>query len=234
MPGRLRKFWETLTGAHMPTAKSIADDPTHMHNIPKVQEEKPHLPIVWWIIIGMVIVGFFINIFMRGGLVVWPFIFAVAVLLIINDASEKNAVGVPPFQAYALFFGTLIIFFLFVALVSKINAWLVILLVIAAAVYVARDWKIRRQKRNAIDKLRLAGLCVVCKTPVGSGVNDVCPNCGTLVNPERLNLFHLGRAISMRAQASNARQALTGSKPGRSDVKAQKLQQQRGYRYKKK
>jgi Ca2+/Na+ antiporter len=230
----LSKKWERFTGAHLPTAQSIANDPTHMHSIPKTAEEKTHLPIVWWIIIGMAIVGFFVNIFLRGGLVVWPFIFAVAVLLVINDASEKNAVGVPPFQAYALFFGTLIAFFLFVMLVSTINAWLVILLVIAASVYVIRDWKIRREKRNALDKLRLAGLCVVCKTPVGSGVNDACPNCGTLVNPERLNLFHMGRAISMRAQSNNARQVLSGNKPGRTQVKAQKLQQQRGYRYKKK
>jgi Ca2+/Na+ antiporter len=231
---RLRKSWEKFTGQHLPTAQSIADDPTHIHSIPTVEEEKPHLPLVWWIIIAMVIVGFFVNVFLRGGLVVWPFIFAVAVLLVINDASEKNAVGVPPFQAYALFFGTLLVFFLFVMFVSKINPWLLMLLIAAAAVYVARDWKIRREKRNAADKLRLAGLCVTCKTPVRDGVSDACPNCGTLVNPERLNLFHLGRTISMRAQANNARQVLSGTKPGRVDVKLQKLQEQRGYRYKKK
>src|ERR1700733_6736106 len=117
MLSRLRKSWERFTGQHLPTAQSIADDPTHIHSIPTVEEEKLRLPIVWWIIIAMVIAGFLVNIFLRGGLVVWPFIFAGAVLLVINDAAEKNGVGVPPLQAYALFFGTLVVLFLFVMLV---------------------------------------------------------------------------------------------------------------------
>src|SRR5450432_1671751 len=142
MLDRIRKSWDRFTGKHLPTAQSIANDPAHIHSVPTVKKEKARLPLVWWIIIGMVIVGFFVNIFMRGGLVVWPFIFAVAVLLIVNDASDKNAVGVPPFQAYALFFGVLLGFFLFVMLVSTINPWLLMLLVVAAGVYVARDWKI--------------------------------------------------------------------------------------------
>jgi Ca2+/Na+ antiporter len=205
-------------------------DPT----TPIDQKEHFAIPGVWLIVIGLVIAGTIINFSIHNSMVVWPFVFAVAALLIINDASDRTGAGVPPIQAYALFFGTLIVFFIFVALVSRINAWLFLVLLAGASVYVVRDWKRRREKKIEIDRLRVAGLCIRCGMPVRNDVDAQCENCGQLVNPERLNLFHIGKAISLRANSNNARQVLTGQKPARSDIKLQKMQQQRAYRYKKK
>jgi hypothetical protein len=192
-------------------------------------EERVKLPTVWIIVLCLVGAGFIAHIVLAylgfGGLVLWPFIAAVCVLLIINAAAE-NAVGVPPFQAYALFGGTFVAFFLFVMLVSKVvNPWLVILLVIGSAIYLARDWKERKVKDRELERRRLAGLCVKCCEKVETGIEDVCRNCGTPVNPERLDLFRLGRAISLRSQraSGSAREVLGGTKLGKGELHMQKL-----------
>jgi hypothetical protein len=200
-------------------------------------EERVHLPIVWLIVLGLVGVGIvahiLLAIYSSGGLIVWPFIFAVAVLLIVNDAASQNAAGVPPFQAYALFFGTLLGFFLFVFLVSQtINPWVIVILVIGVSVYLGYDWNKRRAHERELARRRLAGLCIRCLQPVKSGIEDECQNCGMPVNPERLNLFRLGKAISNKAQSTRARQTLTGGGPTKADVKLKNLQQTRAYRYK--
>lgn len=205
---------------------------------PIEQEPQAKIPTVWLAVFGLVGAGIVIHVLLRifvgGGLVIWPFIFSVCVLLIVNSASDEHAAGVTPFQAYALFFGTLLGFFVFVALVSTINPWVVILLTLAAGAYLVRDWMLRREKQRQIDRLRLAGLCVKCRAPVGDAPDELCPQCGMPVNPERLSLIQLGRAISNRARSVNARQVLTGTKPGRAAATAARLRQQSAYRYKRK
>ncbi|MGH7176278.1 MAG: hypothetical protein ACREJC_02755 [Tepidisphaeraceae bacterium] len=193
-------------------------------NAPIKVEERAQVPVVWLVVVGLVIVGLIVNIFMVGGLVIWPFVFAVATLLIVNDAANRNAVGVPPIQAYGLFCAVFLAFFLFVALVSTINPWLVVMFALAVGVFLVRDWKRRRDRQRDIARRRMSGCCVRCDSPVGSGIEEVCENCGLPVNPDRLSLFNLGRMIETRARGANARQVLTGGKPSRSDLKMQKLQ----------
>ncbi len=231
MASRLHRFWDTLTGKDLPLSGSINNDPTHVHKLPTVKDEKFRLPFVWYIVFGLVLIGLVVNIFLAGGMIVWPFVFAVSLLLLSNDASDRHGVGVPPLQAYALFGGTLAALFLFVALVSTINLWLLGVLLLAGTAYVARDWAQRRSKQRALNLRRLAGLCVRCGTPVKNGLDERCSACGTPVNPERLSLFQLGRAITMKAQPSKARQVLTGRTPTRSDLKMQKLQERRSTRF---
>jgi hypothetical protein len=202
-------------------------------------DEKIKLPVVWIIVLSLVGVGVVIHIilwyFLGSGLVIWPFVFSICVLLIINDAAEQTGGGMPALQAYGAFFGTLIGLFLFIMLVSKtINPWILILAVIGSAFYLVRDWKQRKQKQLEINRRREAGLCVRCCEPVTDGLEDFCLNCGMPVFPERLDLFRLGRAIAMRAESrpGSARQVLTGTKPNRSDAKLQNLQnQQRAAKY---
>lgn len=200
-------------------------------------EERVKLPMIWFIIMGLVVVGFIanltINIFASGGLSVWPFIAAVSLLLVINQASDENAVGVPPLQAYGLFAGVLVGFFIFVALVSRINPWVVVALTLGAGAWLVYDWKLRLDKQRELQRRRLAGLCVRCLTPVKDGLDEFCPNCDLPVNPERLNLFRLGKAIANKAQSGKTRAVLTGQKPGQVHKKLQNLQQARAYKYKK-
>jgi hypothetical protein len=201
-------------------------------------EERIKLPVVWFVVLGLVGAGIVLHIVLAfvigGGLLIWPFVFAVCVLLLINQAAEENGAGVPPFQAYAMFVGTLVGLFLFVMLVSKtINPWLLIVLVIGAGVYVVRDWGMRKKRQIEIDRRRAAGLCLRCCQPVTNGAEDVCENCGLPVNQERMDLFRLGRAMSMKDRAGDKmRQSLTGSGPKRADIKFQNLQQARAAHYK--
>jgi len=206
---------------------------------PVKMEEQVKLPKAWIMVLCIVGAGIVAQIifWIMGihAIVIWPFIFAVAVLLILNDASDQSAAGIPPFQVYALFAGTLLGMSLFVFIVSQtINPWLIILGVIGVTIYLIRDWGLRKQKEKELDRRRLAGLCVKCVQPIGehNGPEDVCRHCGTAVNAERMNLFRLGKSMSTRVRPDNARQVLTGTKPGRSQVHMQNLQQNSAYRYK--
>src|SRR3954453_20845540 len=98
MLDEIKKIWRTFTGQHLPSASSINNDPDHVFKLPEVEDNDMKLPIVWLVVIAMAVVGFFMTLFMRGGMVVWPFIFAVAVPTIINDTTDRNAVGTPPLQ----------------------------------------------------------------------------------------------------------------------------------------
>lgn len=171
-----------------------------------------------------------------GGLVVWPFIFAVCVMLAINDAAAQNAVGVPPFQAYGLFFGVLFGLFGFVFIVSKtINPYLIFLLVIGSAVYLVKDWKHQKMLQREFERRRLAGVCVRCCEPVTSGPEDVCFNCGRPVNPERMTLLRLARAVQNMARSDVARHTIAGTGPDKYKTKLNKLQEQnKAYKWKRK
>jgi hypothetical protein len=192
-------------------------------------DEHAAVPKVWLVVLGLVAAGAFFHIFMwffnAGGMVIWPFVFAVSVLLVVNDASERNAAGFPPFQIYALFVATLVVMFVFVWMVSTINLWLLAVLMIGVIVHLFRDWQEKKERELEIKRRRLAGVCVRCKTKVSDGLEDVCPNCLTPVHQERLDLFRLAKAINMMKiqRPDSTRAVLSGSKPSRSDVKMHNL-----------
>lgn len=175
-------------------------------------EEQHQLPIVWLIVGGLVLAGFIsnftINLFASGGLSVWPFVFAISTLLILNDLSDQNGVGVPPLQAYGLFLGVLVFLFGFVALISHVNPWVLMALVLLLGVFVARDWRDRKRKELEMAKRRLAGVCVRCLTPVKNDLDAECPECNFPVHPERLTLMRLGRAIAQAGSGGKMRETL--------------------------
>lgn len=206
---------------------------------PVEMEEKIRLPKVWFAVLGIVGAGIVLHIllaiFSSGGMMIWPFLFAACVLLLVNDASAQNGVGVPPFQAYAFFFGTLFGVSGFVWLVSKtINPWIIVIAIIGICIYLANDWKKRKIIEREIQRRRLAGVCIRCREPVTNGLEDICLNCGLLVHAERLNLFRLGKAIANKNMADKARQTLTGASPTKTQIHQQNLHLRKAASYKRK
>lgn len=204
-------------------------------------EDVAKVPKVVLYICGIVAAGMVTQIVfwimgIAGGLVIWPFLFAFCVLLVINDSASQNAVGVPPLQAYGFFFGTLVGLFTVVFLISKaINPYLIILLVVGAAIYVANDWKKQKLRNRALAARRMAGRCVKCNEPVTSGPEDICEHCGTPVHAERMSLLQIGRAVQNMKRGDVARQNIGGTAPDKHKAKLGKLQEQtRAYKYKKK
>ena len=61
---------------------------------PIEMDEKLRLPKVWLVVLGLVGAGIVLHIILAvcglSGLLIWPFIFAVCVLLIISDAAEST------------------------------------------------------------------------------------------------------------------------------------------------
>lgn len=206
---------------------------------PIEMDDKLHLPKVWLVVFGIVGGGILVHtgLWIAGisGMLIWPFIWAVCVLLIISDAADASGGGVAPVAAYATFFGTFIGLMIFVIIVSKtINPWLLLVMLIAAGVYLAKDWKKRRIREKEIQRRRLANLCLRCMEPVTDGIEDICENCGLPVNPDRMNLFRLGKAIQNKAMKDQTRKVLTGQKPTKADAKFAAKQQQRAASYRKK
>lgn len=206
---------------------------------PIQMEEKLLLPRIWLVVFGLVGAGILLHLILWiagiSGLLIWPFIWAVCVLLIVSDAAESHGAGVAPVVAYACYFATLLGFFIFVLLVSKtINPYLLGVLMIAAGVHIAKDWKRRKAREQEIARRRAAQLCLRCCQPVSNGIEDVCEGCGLPVNPERMNLFRLGKAIAQQSLQGHVRQTLTGTKPTRADMKFQAKQQAKAASYRKK
>jgi hypothetical protein len=102
MRGRPMKSHSKMVGnAHGQAdafARSGPDRIDHTIRLPTTQDEKAAVPIVWFVVVGLVAVGALVNIFLPGGIVVWPFVFALSLLLIVNDVSDRHGVGVPPFS----------------------------------------------------------------------------------------------------------------------------------------
>lgn len=175
-------------------------------------QEHHDLPIVWLIIAGLVVAGFIANltidIFASGGLTIWPFIFTISALLIINDFSDKHGAGVPPLHAYGLAMGVLVFFMAFVYLISHVNPWVLMTLVAVLAVFVGRDVQQRKLRDLEIARRRMNHLCIKCLEPVTGEIDALCPNCLFPVHPERLTLMQLGRAISSRGRGKRVREML--------------------------
>lgn len=175
-------------------------------------QELHQVPIVWIIVGVLIALGFIanftINLFASGGLSVWPFIFAASTLLVINDASDQNGVGVPPLHAYGLLLGVLLVFFVVVALISHINPWVLMVLTLGLAVYVGRDWRDRKRKEREVIRRRLAGVCIRCLEPVKNDIDASCPRCDFPVHPERLTMMRLARAIAQAGSGARVRQTL--------------------------
>src|SRR4051794_3747250 len=91
---------------------------------PIEMDEKLRLPKVWLVVLGLVGAGVVVHVLLwtwtksfSQGAIIWPFIWAVCVLLIVSDAAESTGGGIAPTAAYLSFFGTLLGVFLFVVLV---------------------------------------------------------------------------------------------------------------------
>jgi hypothetical protein len=206
---------------------------------PIQMEEKIFLPKVWITVLILVGAGILLHLMLWiwsiGGLLIWPFIFAVCVLLIISDAAESSGGGVKPTAAYTAFFATLVAMFGFVILVSKtINWWVLLIAIGVMCYYLAKDWKQRREREREIERRRAAHLCLRCMHPVTDGIEDICENCGLPVNPERMNLFRLGKAIQNKNQKDLTRKVLMDAKPTKADAKFQAKQMARAASYRKK
>ena|GEM_PF-1311718 len=160
------------------------------------------------IVAAMIVAGAVTNIIVAHGWTVWPFVGAFGILTYINEAADRNGLGIPPLQVYAFFFGAVGVWILMVVLLSTINPVIVILGLIAVA-YRAAQALIRQRERDRLIAARRAdGRCIHCGESFDPNVL-LCESCGEEPNPDEAMLKRIAQIYRTPEEMARTRAALS-------------------------
>ena len=155
----------------------------------------------------LVFIGIFINLAMPHGWTVWPLVMAAGIMLMVNEAADRNGTGLPPLQVYALAGGGLALWMLLVCVLSVFNPIILLIAVIAMGYYCTRRFLEDRKYRKIIAGRRELGLCVHCAHEFDPQMM-YCDNCGREPNPDQAILDRISRVTRTSADVARARAAL--------------------------
>jgi hypothetical protein len=162
------------------------------------------------IVLGMILAGALINLFIPRGWTVWPFVLAFGILTYINEASSRNGQGVPPFQVYSLFVGIAAAWVVAILILWSINP-LILLVGIAVVLYrVIEAFMRQRERDRLIAHRRAQGLCVHCGE-VYDPHAVLCESCGEEPNPDAAVLRRVAQICHSPQDVARARSVLTRS-----------------------
>jgi len=160
------------------------------------------------IVLAMIVAGAVTNIFVAHGWTVWPFVGAFGVLTYINEAADRNGQGIPPFQVYAFFFGTVALWILMVLLLSSINPIIIVLGIIAVG-YRAGQAFIRQRERDRLITVRRAdGRCIHCGELFNTN-SMLCESCGEEPNPDEALLKRVSQIYRSPEEMARTRAMLS-------------------------
>ena len=163
-----------------------------------------------------------IHLFMQDGWTIWPMVPVIGMLIIINEAAERNGQGVPPFQVYGFFALVFGVWILGVIVMSKVNVFIQLLGVGTLAYYSGKAYLAQRERNRIIEARRNEGCCIHCGAS-SDPEETICEECGLEVDPERTSQQRTA-AISLYGKTSDrARQVLTHESLG--NIAARKEQQ---------
>jgi hypothetical protein len=164
------------------------------------------------IIAGMCVVGAVVNLFLPHGWVIWPAVLAVGIMVLINEATSRNAQGLPPLLVYGWVFAALLIW---VAMAVVFSAIFPILLYVGLPLMLGYGIfayvKNRKRQHLAADR-RAKGLCIHCAQPIELGAAQ-CLHCGKDSTPSQLSLFKRFQAGNRTAQDVERTRDLLTPKP---------------------
>jgi hypothetical protein len=189
--------------------------------------------VSYFIILGLIIAGIIVNIFWPQLWIMWPFIFAVAVLSIVHEAAERNGQGVPPLYAYAFLFGVLALWVLIVVLLRVVvNKYVLLFAVIGLGYQCAKAWVQERERTKLIESRRAQGMCIHCGEPIAEKT-AVCLNCGQEPDPlgqrmRRITSIVGGKRDTVRARATIKQESLASSASKREQALLAKRASLRG------
>lgn len=177
-----------------------------------------------YMVIGIaIVVGIIVNIVWPGLWMMWPILFAVAVLSIVHEAAERNGQGVPPLYAYAFLFGILFGWILLVWLMfHAINKYVLLFGIIALGYQCAKAWVQENERRKLIESRRAKGQCIFCGELV-EGKYAHCPNCGNEPDPSGQRLRRVASIVGGRTK--NVARARAAMKQDSNAANASKREQ---------
>jgi hypothetical protein len=176
------------------------------------------------IILGAsIIVGMFINLFFAHGWTVWPAVLAFGILTYMNEAVSRNGQGIPPYQVYAFFISTVVVWFIAVLILSTLNP-IILIIGIGAILYRIIEAMMRQRERDRLIASRRAqGVCLHCGEPYDQNA-VFCENCGEEPNPDDAILKRVAQIYRSDQQVQHARTVLgRTAKPATASSKEQAL-----------
>jgi hypothetical protein len=171
---------------------------------------------------SMVVIGVIVNFFLPHGWVIWPLVMAIGIMLMINEAADRNGEGVPPMHVYAWFASALCLWISMAAIFSAIAKPLLIVGLPVGIFFGTRTYLRNKKKLAIATERRAKGLCVACGHPMNMDIG-CCENCGAEIRPEVSFLERLRNNNRSTEQMARTRETLTRTPP---TIAAQRKEQQ--------
>jgi hypothetical protein len=163
-------------------------------------------------IIVIIILGVAVNWFLPHGWTVWPLVGMMGMLLMVNEAAERNGQGVPPLQVYAMFAVGIGAWIVIVAVLSVLNLTVLTVGIGGVLYYAVKGYVRQRERDRLIAYRRVNRLCIYCGEPADPEA-VFCLNCGEEPNPDVLTMRRVAAIVRSPGQVSRTRAALTPAPP---------------------
>jgi hypothetical protein len=159
--------------------------------------------------IGLIAIAAAIHLFahMPYGWTVWPLVPAIAAMVAVNEAADRNAQGVPPLEVYVFFVGAMGVWAIGVILLNCVNIVVQIMAFVALASYVFDGYRKHRRQIELRMQRRQDGCCIHCGEPDQES-NSFCEGCGEEPDPERLQLQRISEVVRHGNRNGRARAIL--------------------------
>jgi len=130
---------------------------------------------------GLVVIGAVVNIFMPHGWTIWPMVGAAGIMVMVNEATDRNAVGIPPFQVYIMIAVATILWLIGAMLLSALGPLLLIGAMIPMVYYGVRGYLRQLEHDRLVAERKREGRCVHCGEKADPQYM-FCTNCGLDLN----------------------------------------------------
>jgi hypothetical protein len=164
------------------------------------------------IIAGLVAIGAIVNWLLPHGWTIWPLVGAAGLMLMVNEAAQRNNEGVPPMKVYAFFAGAIIIWIVVVAIMSAINPLVLIVGIGAVVYYAVKANLLHAERKRLIAFRRQNKLCIHCGEEADPEA-AFCPHCLEEPNPEVATLRRVAAMARSAESIARARSVLTPTPP---------------------
>jgi hypothetical protein len=172
----------------------------------------------------LLIVGLTVTVLFENGWTVCPFLGAVGIIVMINEAADRNGEGVPPLHVYLFFFASVLVWSFAVTVLSVVNIWILLFGVFGSLWYTAVCMR-RAKEHDAVLAMRVERqLCIHCATPIDPEYS-FCQACGREPNPDSARMKRIRSIMSNRKNSERMRRALTETPQQVARQKERSLQQ---------
>lgn len=137
------------------------------------------LDLRWSYVAGAALlgIGLLVNVWLPHGWIIWPFVFIVAVMMMVHEAVQRTGQGLPPTQVYLMFASGLTIWLGLVAAMVAVGP-IVLLIGSTVIIYYGAQGMIRNiQRQRLIARRREEGRCIHCGELVDPNM-AFCESCG--------------------------------------------------------